>query len=739
MAYDKFLIAPFESGLVNNLPPWQTPEDSFQELNNAYVWRGRIKKRFGSRYIGLTALNSRFRINLGNTGSGQFPAGTLSGIVPGKIWKIGQMFSIGSNIYTAYQTNGPMLVTGGTAITYTYNTVTGAYNFIGETNGVPVYFYPAEPVMGLCDWENGAVNNHPAFGFDTQFVYEFVGGAWQLSTDPADPFHGSNSQFFWTCNWLDLSLTTPYLVISNFNATIGTPGANDDLMLYWNGSTWTDFTPIYQAAGSAVMMAKIILQFKDRMILLNTIEWDVATDLNVAHPTRCRYSVNGNPFQANSWLEINETGYQGAGWIDAPTDEAIIGAEFIKDRLLVYFERSTWELAHTGSPKPPLMWQKLNSELGTQSTNSTVVFDKIVLSVGSTGIHACNAVNVERVDDKIPADVFNLRIANQGISRVAGIRDYQTELVYWTWPEFVQPPNSDIYPKKVLVYNYKNGTWAYNDDVFTAFGYFEQQVALTWGNIVWKWREWMNSWQTGVQQAQSRRIIAGNQQGFVVIIDPDLTQNEQAMQVTNAVLNGNEMILTIVDHTLQEGDYIYIPTLNGIVIAGTGIYQVTGTTDYNTVTVDITDLVPVGIYTGGSTAARVSQIDIISKQWNPYLEQGNNFYLGKIDFCVVSTQSGQIEVDYAPSSTNISMIGEATATDSLLGTGILETSPYALLPLEKVQERLWHSLYFQTQGDGITIEIMLNDQQMKNPAIAFSPFELQGVLLHTKPTSSRLE
>lgn len=37
MPKNRFLIAPFTSGLVKNLPNWQTPEESFDELKNAHV------------------------------------------------------------------------------------------------------------------------------------------------------------------------------------------------------------------------------------------------------------------------------------------------------------------------------------------------------------------------------------------------------------------------------------------------------------------------------------------------------------------------------------------------------------------------------------------------------------------------------------------------------------------------------------------------------------------------------
>jgi len=130
--------------------------------------------------------------------------------------------------------------------------------------------------------------------------------------------------------------------------------------------------------------------------------------------------------------ETRPDGSISAGY--APTEEAIVSAEFIKDRLIVFFERSTWELAYTGNQVLPFVWQKINTELGSEATFSVVPFDKVVLAIGNTGVHACNGSNVERIDTKIPDTVFEIFNKENGVSRVAGVRDYFNEMVYWSFP-----------------------------------------------------------------------------------------------------------------------------------------------------------------------------------------------------------------------------------------------------------------------------------------------------------------
>ena len=155
----------------------------------------------------------------------------------------------------------------------------------------------------------------------------------------------------------------------------------------------------------------------------------------------------------------------------------------IRDRCIVYFERSTWELAYTGNEAIPFIWQQINTELGSEAQYSNVPFDKFILNVGSNGIQQCNGINVDRIDDKIPDEVFKIRIDDYGMQRVAGVRDYYTEMVYWTYPT---DDNAYAlkYPNKMFVFNYKMGTWSLNDDCITCFGYFEQDTDVTWGRIV---------------------------------------------------------------------------------------------------------------------------------------------------------------------------------------------------------------------------------------------------------------
>lgn len=829
MAYDRFLIAPINEGIRTDLKPWIIPDDAFAEMYNAYVFRGRVRKRFGSVFTGsgwpsadVASMYSRVGMDLsllrialtGGAGVGETDgAGAAAGTVPGLVFRVGQRFSIGAEIFevVALGTPGVMTTTGG-ATTRTFDTTTGAYVFAGAAattqiyfypfgnlgsgvtdaitgnvtgfvpgsvfklgqqftiedefytviddtpgpqtmlrtdggvgactfdvttgeyaiDGAPpgfsVYFYPSEPVMGISQFEEGSINDQPSIAWDTQFAYYYTGSWWELS--PSALWHGSDSDFFWATTWTGATTSDPVMFATNFNATIGTPGANDDPLWAYDGTDWYVFRPYFLPAGGAaqtgpfVQSARLIISFHGRLLLLNTVEQNSGGTVNTHYPSRCRFCHYGSPFTDNAWYETNQADStpayaDGGGWLDATTTEAIISAEFQKDRLIVYFEQSTWELAYTGNEVVPFAWYRINSELGADATFSKVSFDRDVLVVGNTGVHACNGSNVARIDQKIPDTVFDMRSANDGRKRVAGIRDFFAEMVYWTYPSPTTNTDCNTYPDLVLTYNYANQTWAFNEDSITAFGYFEQ-----YGNTT----------------PDYRRVIAGNQEGFIFLITTLENKNASVLQITDMeVVAGEVVSLVVGDHNLDYPAFIKVEYAQGITELNGKILQVDSD---GTDRIDLIDPVPTaGVYTGGGVISRVSNPRFSTKQWNPYSDKGYNCQLAKIDFLVDKTSNGVISVDYFPSSSTIEL-GAASVTNlSNYGTGdtSLETYPYALYPVESSQERLWHTLYLQGEGECIQLGFYLNNEQISDVLIAESPFVLHALILYTRPTSSRLQ
>jgi len=446
---ERFFIGPYKSGLVKDKKPFLIPAEAFSLLRNAYVFRDRVRKRFGSRVMNTSVepsiqqLFTRFRVKLNGlyanpattNGAGDF-TGTvpLDAGVPIATPAIGQMFSIDDGtdyeIFTVSALGNPanLLHTAGATVA-TFDTTTGALVINGSVANADVYYYPALPVMGLLTRETASVNDEEVIGFDTRFSYTYNGASWQR-LDPAYFWQGDDSDFFWNANYRGTLPSDLIFFVSNFNATDG--------MARLSSSTWTLFNPVYNSAtGDRVITARIIIPFQNRLVLLNTVE--EVGGVNTAFRNRARFSQNGNPLQTEAFYEP-PTNYGRGDHIDAPTSEAIQTALILKDRLIVYFERSTWELVYTGNQVLPFVWQTINIELGAESTFSIVPFDKVLIGVGDVGVHACNGANVDRIDEVIPDEVFEIQNANEGPDRVYGVRDYSSEMVYWASIELIPLP-----------------------------------------------------------------------------------------------------------------------------------------------------------------------------------------------------------------------------------------------------------------------------------------------------------
>ncbi len=750
MPFDRFLIAPLTLGQQQDVKPWLILDTAFERLRNAYTWRSTIKKRFGGRVMNGSKVSveqqlfTRLRINVGTTdGNGDFPATVMPGAAG--TGKIGQMFSIGSTIFTVYQ-SGIMYTTGVATGTYVTATRTVTITGNGENPATDVYFYPSEPVMNLSTYNLTDVSNEQLIAFDTQFAYTFtyingwdiLGGVPPAAGSAIWTDFNNKRNFHWTANYRGAAQSDFLLFVTNYLSADG--------IKTWEGAptnTWTTLSNAVLATGAVaandhIETCKVILPFKNCLFFFNTIE-TVGGAANQSFVNRVRYSQFGAANIVDAWRsDITGKG----GFIELEENEAIMSAGYIKDRLIVFCEASTFELVFTGNFADPFRFQKLNTELGVESTHSIISFDKVLLGIGENGIHACNGMNVEPIDDLIPNEVFSITNLNNGPQRVQGIRDFWTDQVYWAYNSNSAQEGgyNETYPNRVLVYNYKEGTWSFNDDSITSFGYFQYQKDLTWEDIDSAWQDMDESWKDATTQYRFKNIVAGNQEGFTFIVDSEENKNAQALMITNITYAAYTATLTIIDHNLAYNEVIYIRNIVSTLTLGTVLndrsYLVTPV-DVNTVTI-VPDAVPTGVYQGGGTCRRVSQIDILTKQYNFYTKSGANTLINEVDFYVDKTENGEITVDYFVSSSNRSMIADSidqfTGNASGLGELVLETSPYAIVPFEDSQDRFWHRLYFIAEGENIQLRLYLTPDQLMDTDIADSGFELNAMLFYAKQT-----
>jgi len=405
MPLERFLIGPPNSGLQQNLKPFLIMDDAWAQLANMYSWRGRMRKRFGTIYSSQGSLiadplASRVKIQIGTYAVQTNPPGPAINPVPGTVFAVGQLFSVGADIFTVYQTGTPATMKSSNPnASGTYNTTTGAWAItyasgapVGTT---PVYWYPSTPIMGIETYQSAAINDNPTFVWDTQFSYQYVGGQWvQLGTAV---WSGTDSNFFWSTNYRGSSAANAYMFTTNNNIPDG--------IKYWDGMAWNNMS-ISTGSGTTMQTALLIVPFHNRLVFLNT------TEGGVNFPTRARYSAIGNPIENAGtsyfpwYSNPNAANWIGGGFEDnIQTQQPIRSLRFLRDRLIVFFGSGTescWELVYTGNQILPFRWQQINGEQGSEATFSTIPFDDHILTFGNVGIHSCTGAQVQRIDDLIP-------------------------------------------------------------------------------------------------------------------------------------------------------------------------------------------------------------------------------------------------------------------------------------------------------------------------------------------------
>jgi hypothetical protein len=667
--YTPHKITGLSTGLVQEREEFLLPEDGFPVLENAFIFRERIKRRQGLVLLGrlrrlLTSVVLTTTISSPGAGTvvfNIFTGLTLSPLEFNPELEIGSTTQITivigapiSQTLTDTLGTGTLNITPAGVITAaTINYVTGniTLTFSGAAAAssvtVSLGYYPNLPVMGLRTRELVSISTTETIAFDQVYAYIYLIG-WQEFI-PGTTWSGSNSNFFWSTNYWTSTDVPP---IKLFWVT------NDfDPIRYTNGITWTDFAPQVDAAPNVLKNCLILLPFRGRLLALNTQEGPVA-GATTSYSNRVRWAAIGSPFTANAWRD--DIRGQG-GFLNLPTTESIIAAGFVRDNLVIYCENSTWQLRYTGRSIAPFQIEKVNTELGSQSTFSAVQFDTSLVGIGDKGVVECDSFKSERIDVKIPDLTFQFSRASNGTTRVHGIRDFQQKLAYWTYPYAPDQQNgSQVFPNRRLVYNYENDSWAIFLDSLTCFGQFPIQVSLRWTDCKFAWQDADFSW-TNVSPGFPA-LIGGNQQGYVMYLSSNLqprVNDDTSLSITNITgFDTTSTKITSINHNLVNGQVIEITnipagspfatSLNGkkfgvIVFDANNFFL----NVYNSHSQQFSDpqLDPSGqVYIGGGQISIRNGFNITSKKFN-YFDEGRNIQLGMVDLLMDTTAQGAITMN----------------------------------------------------------------------------------------------
>jgi hypothetical protein len=654
--FQQVLIGGYPTGgLTTDRKPALLANEAYSDIENAYVWRERTKKRDGE--VPMGRLSRVFvNVSIGNSSASPwtFNIYTALSITPEPNAQIqpGSVSITIATLATPFVDAGNGTLTNATAgNSGTINYLTGSVTLTttvgaGHATTVSMNYFPALPVMGILKRDVATTGIDSTVFFDTTYAYQYINGFQELV--PGTTWTGTNTDFFWAANYQGANPSLRYFFVTNNNIDIAL--LSYDPMRYYNNSTWNNLQPLVTASNT-LWQALILIPYYGRLLALNT--WEGATGSTYTgaanFAARCRFSQIGDPTSATAWRSDM---FGLGGFLDAPTNESIVSAAFFRNTLIVFFEYSTWQLRYVGEYGLPFIWERISSDFGSVSTYSSIVFDQGVMTVSDRGIMQAAANGVTRLDDQIPEQVFGFEIQNNAPNFVHGIRDFEKELVYWNYLDTSNISTVQNYPNTTLIFNYRNNTWAKNRDTITCFGPSQFQFGITWDSLTTFWESNV-SWDNVDDQEYVDYITLGTQQGFINIYqNPDATTPQPVttlyaptMAITAFNFGVNPTQVTIPSHNLANGEIIYIQ--NTIWTGGSDpgfnnvIFQVT-IVDVNTVTLGIWDFASQNYnavnfstsatYIGGGIVTLFPKMNIQGKDFNPFQSQGKQFKLSFIDF-----------------------------------------------------------------------------------------------------------
>lgn len=615
---------------------------------------------------------------------------------------------------------------------------------VNLTVSINLTYFPNLPVMGIWQQEVPSYNNETTIFFDRKYAYIFESDAFRefipFTTWDADDFN-----FFWSTNYRGSEESIRLFFTTNFINNASNPIRYVD-----NANiTWVDFEPQIDSA-NFLFQARILIPYYGRLLALNTYEGPTrGGSVNIFN--RCRFSQIGNPVdQVNSWRQDI---FGKGGFIDAPVSQDIIGAEFFKNTLIVFFERSTWQLRYVGEYGIPFIWERISSDFGSESTFSGILFDEGVLAVGSRAIITSSGVNCRRIDQNIPDQVFSFRNANHGVERVHSERDFQQELAYWCFSDTNNQEEGQYFPNKVLVLNYRNNTYAIFRDNVTCLGTYQTQNAdaILWGNTEILWGNDDVYWNDPDGQTEFPNVVSGNQQGYIHYYNNRTMLSDPNMPIKSITSVGGVLQLEITNHNLVDGEFIYLTGLN-FVDSATGLTPVA--TDLNDTifkvgffSVDIVILykwdttqdphqyasnfsytpdLTTSTYVGCGQAALLPEMQIQSKDFNPYIKKGTQLKMSYIDFLTDVESNGVVSISVF---VNTSLASKANILTGNQQVNTDQAQPYYI----PTADYSWHRFYQTCSGQFVRIQIGYDDDLLNDISTHRANYILNAMTLWVRP------
>lgn len=336
------------------------------------------------------------------------------------------------------------------------------------------------PIAGIYQYTKADGTQTLTF-WDTRkfYTYDAVNKVVNAVSGLSD-FTGDADSTFWAVNWKD------QLFFTN----------NADRLSYYDGSTIDNvLVDIDEDTVNELTTCKLVLVYHGRLIVFNTTE-----DGN-AFPQRARWSSIDNP---HDWTRDE--------YVDAPTNDVIISADFIGDTLYVFFDKSIWALRYTQNSVLPFRWERVSSIDGGYAKHARAAFSDRILTTNGARFIGTDGIDTFKIDQVIPDAMLNVNPVH-----AQNIYSYVSEEFRETYWAFTSR-NSDT-NDRVLVNNLDDGCWMEYTMPVKVFGFGKVFDDLTWDDVDLTWDELEQRWDARTGQAGFPLSLFGDYDGNIFYLD----------------------------------------------------------------------------------------------------------------------------------------------------------------------------------------------------------------------------
>lgn len=544
-----------------------------------------------------------------------------------------------------------------------------------------------------------------------------------------DTFSGTFSNFFSVTNWQ--TLATENAAEADNNLLFITN--NVDPIRYWNGTclmflnTNLSTTTAPNVTTYDISQCLFVVTYQGRLLLVSVVR-------------------NAN-FELNNiyWSAIEDPlNFTNNEFLPAPTSEPIRTIGQINNDMVVRFARSERIFRYTQDQNGPFRWDGVNSIFPCDSSFGTINYDYFLTSIGKPAIVASDGRNVYRKDELIPdftdpervPQMTPARFLDQtSIGQCYGERfdDFKEGWMCYTSDASTSDPASVQPADSVLGFNYQDETYAVYTFPFSCLGFGTVLTTLVWGNDFREWGSISDTW--GEYQIKNSGLLdlSGDQFGNVFQLDTAFTMGPQRTSKSiTGVSNVFPASITSTAHGLVSGDQIVIQDIvsvdNGMGFINNQSYVVT-VTDANTFTIPVDTTIISAYVSGGVWFTAPVLLDVISKNFTPFAEEGQLTRLGYVDFLVSASNDTNVRIQFFKDD-QLALDSNDQPTNFYLEVPLTfsQTTANSTVP----QTKVWKRVYCGAVAKEHTIRIYQNLEDFTSSTLD-QPVRIHGMCLYMKP------